>query len=448
MSAALLLLAGLGAEARMDHFTAVGLYIQPPQAAQQHYYEFLRAAGYNYLEFVDGGFGVRPDRLDAYYDDMAAQIATAQGHGFEVWMLLLAGMKQWPGPEPSGYAGSFSALDREQLEQRLSYLRRAAAGLSGADGLAFFAGDPGGDPEGRSTVDDCLAFAREVHRIARLYAPRTRFSLNLWAVAEWAGFPSPFGLEFWRKQVELSRHIAGDQTLLGSDCGLVFSLDGYYRSLTLACYAEAGLEPERFPTAADVAALRERGVSPLLGWPYFIVDEVDDGFITPNNVASGGQAQAETRYLRAIIDQGRALGLDGLVANASFIAAEALNIYVFGRMCRDAGLTPEAALAEYASILAESGADELTQVLRLIENQSNWQHSLPAEFRLPDLPCELDAAAALAALARVEPRAEPPIPLPEPPAVYLARLHRRLESIAAGELGGTAPIIPSRREGE
>ena len=49
------------------------------------------------------------------------------------------------------------------------------------------------------------------------------------------------------------------------------------------------------------------------------MDEIDDGFISPNNVASGGQSQAETRYIRAIIDQGLDLGLDGLVANASEI---------------------------------------------------------------------------------------------------------------------------------
>jgi hypothetical protein len=47
--------------------------------------------------------------------------------------------------------------------------------------------------------------------------------------------------------------------------------------------------------------LRARGVKSLLGWPYFLVDETDEGYVRPNNVASGGQSSAETRYIRALL---------------------------------------------------------------------------------------------------------------------------------------------------
>lgn len=425
-------------------FQTVGIYINPPTDEQEHFYDFFKACGYNYLEFCDIGFNYRPDTLPAYYRRVSAAIDTAHKKGFRVWILLLAGMKQWKGAEESGNAGTFSALDRELLQERLGYIRQAVQELPNADGFVFFAGDPGGDPEGRSTVRDCIAFSQEVRKIVREHAPKAGFAVNLWAVAEWAGFPSPFSLAFWQKQVELSRTVAEDETLAGPDCGIVFSLDNYYRSLTLACYDDAGLTPELYPQAEDIQKLRARRTKPIYGWPYFLVDEVDDGFITPNNVASGGQSQAETRYIRAIIDHGRALTLDGLTANAAYVMAEPLNIYAFGQMCRSASLTPEALLDRYAGFIADDKTKgALAQILRFIENHSNWQNSLPSAYRLKNFDCgDLTTAAdALKRLKRVTPRKKPPITLPEPPERYLARLQKRLESIAAGDIGGVAPIV-------
>lgn len=422
----------------------VGIYVSPPTKEQAHYYDFYKACGYTYLEFCEIGFHRRPDLLPAYYAETSEAIATAQKRGFKVWILLLAGMKQWKGEAAGGSAGTFSALDRETLKERLGYIRQAVQGLSKADGFVFFAGDPGGDPEGRSTVQDCIGFARDVHKIVRENAPKAGFTVNLWAIAEWAGFPSPFSLDFWQKQVGLSRAVAEEKDFLGADCGVVFSLDNYYRSLTLACYADAGLKPELYPQASDIQQLRARGVKPIFGWPYFLVDEVDDGFITPNNVVSRGSSQAETRYIRAITKQGMALGLDGLVANAAYISAEPLNIFAFARMCRTPGLTPEVLLDEYTALLTDAKSKRtLARILRFIENHSNWENSLPPEYRLKPFDCgEITSAkVALERLGSVLPREKPPIVLPEPPALYLQRLHKRLEAIAAGQIGGVAPIV-------
>jgi hypothetical protein len=430
---------------RKEHrFETVGIYVAPPKKEDLHYYDFFRACGYNYLEFCETGFSQRPDLLPKYYAGMAEAVSAAQRRGFKVWILLLAGMKQWNGPAETGYAGTFSALNRDLLQERLAYIQRAVQGLRSADGFVFFAGDPGGDPEGRSTVHDCIRFAREVRRIVREHAPEARFTINLWAVAEWAGFPSPFSLEFWQKQALLSKAVAEEKDLLGPDCGIVFSLDSYYRSLTLACYADAGLKPELYPRASDIRRLRDRGVRPIYGWPYFLVDEIDDGFITPNNVASGGQSQAETRYIRAIVDRAREIGLDGLVANASYVNAEPLNIYAFGQMCRFPDRTPESLLDEYAGFIADDRTrGALARILRFIENHSNWQNSLPPAYRLRNFDCGdlTTAEAAMDALQKVAPREKPPFPLPEPPALYLKRLQKRLEAIAAGNIGGVAPIV-------
>ena len=166
-------------------------------------------------------------------------------------------------------------------------------------------------------------------------------------------------------------------------------------------------------------------------------------------MASGGQSQAETRYIRAIVDQGWRLGLDGLVANASDIGlrAEPLNIYVFGQMCRRPDLTPATALTEYAGIVADdSTKGTLARVLCFIENHSNWENSLPPQYRLKAFDCGdvISASVAEHRLQAVVPREQPPIPLPEPPAAYLHRLQKHLQAIAAGQIGGVNPLIRTR----
>jgi hypothetical protein len=136
------------------------------------------------------------------------------------------------------------------------------------------------------------------------------------------------------------------------------------------------------------------------------------------------------------------LRLDGLVANASFVAAEPLNIFAFARMCRDPKLGPEHVLDDFAALVADDATKaSLARVLRFIENHGNWQNSLPAEYRLPDMPVGglPDPDAALTLLESVRPRARSPIPLPEAPAAYLARLRQRLLTIKAGEIGGPSP---------
>jgi len=92
-------------------------------------------------------------------------------------------------------------------------------------------------------------------------------------------------------------------------------------------------------------------------------------------------------------------------------------------------------------------ADEKTKVilgrvLRYIENNSNWQISLPERYRLKnfDLPDLTSASAALKLLGQVKPCLQPAIPLLEPPPLYLGRLKKRLEAIAAGKIGSFTPI--------
>jgi hypothetical protein len=406
-------------------------------------YDFYKACGYNYLEFCEAGFRCRPDLLPDYYKEMSRAVNLAHEKGFGVGILLLAGMEQWNGPAESGYFGAFSSLDKAKLQERFTYLRQAVSYLRNADVFIFFPGDPGGDPSGRSTLEDCLAFCHQVQHIVKRRAPGANFMVNLWAVAEWEGFPSTSSLRYWQQEVKLSRALVAASDTLGPGCGVAFPLHNYYRSMALSIYAKAGVEPELYPTAQDIQMLRTRGVKQMLGWPYFLIDEADDGFISPNNVESRGQSSAETRYIRAIVDCGHRIGLNGLVGNAIYFQAESLNMYAFGEMCRSADLTPEQALDQYAGFIADEKTKvTLGHVLRYIENNSNWQSSLPKRYRLKnfDLADVPSASAALKLLGQVKPCLQPAIPLLEPPSLYLGRLKKRLEAIAAGKIGSFTPI--------
>src|SRR5207247_9609853 len=199
----------------------------------------------------------------------------------------------------------------------------------GADVFVFLPGDPGGDPEGNSRLADYVSLCRKAQEIVKQEAPAATFILNLWAIAQWEGFPSPSSLRFWEQEVKLSRAAVAAPGLLGPKRGVSFPLHNYYRSLALSRYSRAGLKPELYPAAQDIETLRKRGVGPLLGWPYFLVDEADDGFVKPNNQESGGQSSCETRYIRALVDSGLRLGLDCLVATAIFRQPEPLHMSSF-----------------------------------------------------------------------------------------------------------------------
>src|SRR5262249_14331560 len=160
---------------------------------------------------------------------MSRAINMAHEKGFRVGILLLAGMEQWRGPGNTGYLGAFSTLDKDRLQERLKYLAQAVQYLRNADVFIFFPGDPGGDPKGRSKLEDCLVSCRQVQQLVGQHAPAVKFMLNLWAIAEWENFPSPFSLRFWEQEVKLSRAAAAAPSLLGPSCGVAFPLHNYYR---------------------------------------------------------------------------------------------------------------------------------------------------------------------------------------------------------------------------
>jgi hypothetical protein len=204
--------------------------------------------------------------------------------------------------------------------------------------------------------------------------------------------------------------------------------------LARKCYVDAGKSPELFPTAEEVAALRQRGVKRLWGWPYFVTDECDDGF----SPGTAGMTQSETRYIKQIVETGRRLELDGMIANAmaSNIFAESLNLYAFGRFCKDPRATPEQVILEFAGFISEpETAADLARVIRLIENRSTWQAGMPEKYRLPNFdvaPLE-SAHDAYRLLNKVAARKQCSLPLLKPPAAYIEKLKERLRVLTKTE---------------
>jgi hypothetical protein len=185
-------------------FETIGLYCSlptNPPPKDPHMYEFFKACGYNYLECCEAGFRSRPDLLPDYYKEISHAINLAHEKGFRVGIVLLAGMEQWKGADKTGNSGAFSPFDKAKLQERFTHVQQAVSFLRNADAFILLPGDPGGDPEGRSTLEDCLTFSRNVEQIVKQKAPAANFGINLWAVSDFSApqlLPLPCPLLLFR----------------------------------------------------------------------------------------------------------------------------------------------------------------------------------------------------------------------------------------------------------
>jgi hypothetical protein len=210
-------------------------------------------------------------------------------------------MKQWTGPTEQGSAVGlrFYPRDMDGMNERLEYIAKAVRSLSNADGFTFTAGDPGGVPKelGPSGVQDWISMAKEVKQVVNCEASNALFDINPWAVTQWEDEGMDvFDYVFWQKEVSNAKEIVSADNLINDECGIEFCPHNYYRSLALTLYDKAGITPELYPTRKEVEILKQHMVPRLWAWPYFLIDEVDDGYLGPDGFSSG-QTQGETRYI-------------------------------------------------------------------------------------------------------------------------------------------------------
>jgi hypothetical protein len=392
---------------------------------------FLKACGYNALEFCNASTLHPPDKREGYHRKMVEGVRQAHRAGMRAYIIILSNVGPVLSADEPLEASHYSPRDKARMRVRLDAIAEEVKLLREADGFAFFAGDPGGDPARKADVRDCVAMARQVREIVAREAPKAQFIFNAWAIAAWDQWTSPHTVDFWEKETSLTRQVIAEPDWIGAGVGIEFPMHNAYRSLALKCYADAGKQAVVYPTRTEVDEIRGRGTTILWGWPYFLMDECDDGFTG----GSWGAAQAEARYLHKVAADGRALGLNGMVGNLSWKSAdcEVLNVYAFARFVRDPGATPAGVLREFAGVLAEEGsAGDLARVLAFIENHRTWHESLPVRDRLPDLDCGgLDTPEkAQESLRGVRFLERGAIPLPVKPAEYAAKLAQRLKVLA------------------
>ncbi len=409
------------------NFQILAVYLHPSWHIEtKRDYDFWKACGYNTVSFLITGVEVNDNVLAPFY----SRIINAQHAGFKVEIVILSNIGA------NGYG--FDPRDTGKMEKRLNDIESIIKGLSIADIITFVAGDPGGSPVamGEAGVDHFLEMALKVREMTKAHAPDALFNVNLWAITYWDSENIlPSTVDFWSKETLYGKKLISLIADPGyKDIGIEFPMHNYYRSLALNLYSQANRVPELFPEKSDMDELIGRGVKQLWAWPYFLVDEVDDGY-TGYLLSGVHPTQSETRYLNDVVKKINGLHLNGLVVNVSIdssgVETEAMNIYATGRFSQDSTLTPEKVIDEFAAFIGDSAsAPVLAKILRFVENHSTWEASLPPSSRIqPFMVDYADAAAALKDLAAVKPNTKPNFPLPVSTYEFLNRIKTRLSEI-------------------
>ncbi|MBR7142837.1 MAG: hypothetical protein IKD06_04795 [Clostridia bacterium] len=399
-------------------------------------HDFWRSCGSDRLEFwVLDVKAMSEGQLEDYCTRMAKEIHSAKEAGFEVWVGFQTNFKVSEGDTP-WYFSLFHPRNQVEMEAREAILRQSVAACGEADGLMMFGADPGGITEdlGEGKLEDYLLLTERFVQVFRQVLPEKPIVINPWALSAFATPDyTPWQACFWQRESEMLRGLLADENTVNASVGVELPCHDYYRALTLRCYEQEQVQPDPFPRKEELETLKQKGVERIWSWPYFLLDECDDGD------GAGGGVQLETRYIHQLLTTLRQLGFNGVTGNWSGGGAytRAVNFYAFARMAKDASLTAQKAIGEYARLLVEEEwAATVEGVLRFIENDSNWHKKMPASHQLPafDTPFA-SSAEALAALNKVQWREKAPgeFRLPEAPEAFGKRLKLRLEAMLQKE---------------
>ncbi len=419
----------------MSDFETRGLYVWT-DSPDQH--EFWKACGINTLQFCDlGWYRNSYTALDEYLSSMAAQIRCAKNDGFSVNVILYSNIKQWDGPEdfePSGIGEKFYPRNSDEMKKRLNWLARSVWAMREADGFTFFAGDPGGtSPEmGEADYTDWLRMSELVGEVVRKNAPGAYYNVNPWAINMWDNPTRPCqDVRWWIEETEVTEKISRSDVILRNRYGMEIPSHTYYRAMALRLYDQNNIEPVLFPEADDVACLKASGVPRVWAWPYFLLDEADDGDIGPDG-AMREMVQSETRYIYRFVRTAKQIGFDGIIGNWSYLGhkAKALNTYAFGRFTSDPKATPDIVIKEFADNITcdDKSSLSVVQALKFIENSSNWQKKLPEKYSISNFEIgKNDVEEILEDISCVKISERPnSFAIPEAPADYFKKLFDRL----------------------
>jgi hypothetical protein len=299
-----------------------------------------------------------------------------------------------------------------------------------ADFFEEFAADWGACMCGQCGVPEYLRYVRALAEELAQKNPRATLYADTWCISYWGKDLMPQG---WRAVFD--REIAGTREVIAAlpglpaNVGLAMPCHHLYRQLAFDSYGGKRHTPV-FPTAADLDQVR-KARRPLLAWPHFVMD--DD----PARAPAWGIVHSEARYVQALLRALRAAGIDSVMGNLYLPILQLPNAFAFGRLTEDPDREADAVLAEFARLVARhEDADALAEVMAWVENNSHWHRQMPADGRLPSLPCSLDAARAATLAAQVRPHPSPALPLPISAADWLAELRRSI-----GRMQEWAPLV-------
>lgn len=388
---------------------------------------FWKSCGVNTLQFLDNACHESEVARAASNANMAMMIKTAQEKGFKVYILTLSNFKN---ENFASQSSLFHPRDEAEMKKRLTKLKEMAEICSLADGFTIFAADPGGVTNSmeKGSVDDYAYLTRRFIETIRDAAPNAKINVNPWAVSAF-GTPeiSPFDVEFWLRESDMTKSLLAMPNIINEKVNVELACHDYYRALALRLYDDSLHEYPFFPLKTDIDALRARGVKNIWGWPYFLLDECDDGD------GAGKGLQITTRYIYEIVKIYRNFGFNGVMGNYSSDGAYTCsqNTYALCRFAQDTSATPEKVLDEYASFAAtEETCKVLGNILRYIENYSLWHQKIPENRRQSNFVTPFESpAAARAAFNNVIPKKQGDAKLLGMPTQYLKLVEEKLDEL-------------------
>lgn len=287
-----------------------------------------------------------------------------------------------------------------------------------ADFFEEFAADWGGCHCGECGVPQFMQYVKALGEHAAHINRRATLYADTWCISFWGPDPTKIG---WRhmfdKEITASREVMAALPSMPSNVGIGLPCHHHYRPLTFLQYGGRNATP-LFPTRADAASITAGGRR-TLAWPHFVMD--DDAY----RPKSWGIVHSEVRYIRALLQSLRTVGMQSVMGNLYLPTLQLINTFAFGQLSANPALAPETVLQRFARLIVQrQDTSALTDILAWLENNSWWQVQMPEDGRIPNLSCSLRRQDAERIAGGLRPNPKPDYPLPISPQRWLDELRR------------------------
>lgn len=275
-----------------------------------------------------------------------------------------------------------------------------------ADFFEEFAADWGACNCGECGVKDYLRYVEEfAHRLQKQNAAAPLYA-NTWSISYWGEDPIPRGWKHvFAAETPGSRAVIAALNSMPANVHLALPCHNLYRPLVFSSFGGKQQTPV-FPTLADVQSVLDAGRH-VMGWPHFVMDD-DTG-----RAPQWGLVHVELRYIKAMLQNLRAAGLDRVMGNLYLPNLQLVNAYGFGRLAQNPSANIADIQREFASnIVQPEDVAALADVLCWLDNNSYWDQQMPVNAREAPLPCDLNRERVANALTALRPLSSPELPVP------------------------------------